>query len=53
MRPLPPGRRGAMTRWAYQVGGQLDLATSLLRRPLDLDLVNDEAALMMSNLPPA
>jgi hypothetical protein len=44
-----------MTRWAYQVGGQLDLAKSLLRRALDLhlDLVNDEAALMMSNLPSA
>jgi hypothetical protein len=42
-----------MTVWAYQVGGQVEGATNLLRRALDLDLENDEAALMMSNLPSA
>jgi CubicO group peptidase (beta-lactamase class C family) len=40
-----------MTGWAYQVDGELDVATSLLRRALDLDPDNEEAALMMSNLP--
>jgi hypothetical protein len=40
-----------MTGWAHQVDGHLDLARSLLRRALDLDPDNDEAALIMSNLP--
>jgi CubicO group peptidase (beta-lactamase class C family) len=42
-----------MTGWAHQVDGQLDLARSLLRRALDLDPANDDAALIMSNLPSA
>jgi hypothetical protein len=40
-----------MTGWARQVDGHLDLARSLLRRALDLDPENDDAALIMSNLP--
>lgn len=40
-----------MTGWAHQVDGHLDLARSLLRRALDLDPENDDAALIMSNLP--
>jgi CubicO group peptidase (beta-lactamase class C family) len=39
-----------MTGWAHQVEGHLDLARSQLRRALDLDPENDEAALMMRNL---
>ena len=39
-----------MTGWAYQVDGHLDLARSLLRRALDLDPDNHEAALIMSSL---
>ena len=42
-----------MTGWAHQVDGQLDLARSLLQRALDLDPDNDDAALIMSNLPSA
>lgn len=42
-----------MTGWAHQVDGQLDLARSLLRRALDLDPENDDAALILSNLPSA
>ena len=42
-----------MTGWAHQVDGQLDLARSLLRRALDLDPENADAALIMSGLPPA
>ena len=42
-----------MTGWAHQVDGHRDLARSLLRRALDLDPENDDAALIMSNLPPA
>jgi CubicO group peptidase (beta-lactamase class C family) len=42
-----------MTGWAHQVDGRLDLARSGLRRALDLDPENDEAALIMSNLPSA
>ena len=42
-----------MTGWAHQVDGHLDLARSLLRRALDLDPENEEAALIMSSLPPA
>lgn len=51
---LRPGSSAAwtMTGWAHQVDGQLDLARSRLRRALDLDSENDEAALIMSNLPP-
>jgi hypothetical protein len=33
------------------VNGNLDLARSLLRRALDLDPENDDAALVLSNLP--
>jgi hypothetical protein len=42
-----------MTGWAQQVDGHLDLARSLLRRALDLDPENHEAALIMSSLPSA
>ena len=42
-----------MTGWAHQVDGQPDLARSLLRRALDLDPENDDAALILSNLPSA
>jgi CubicO group peptidase (beta-lactamase class C family) len=42
-----------MTGWAHQVDGHLDLARSLLRRALDLDPENQDAALIMSNLPSA
>ena len=42
-----------MTGWAHQVDGQPDLARSLLRRALDLDPENDEAAQIMSSLPAA
>ncbi len=42
-----------MTGWAHQVDGHLDLARNLLRRALDLDPENDDAALIMSNLPSA
>lgn len=41
-----------MTGWAHQVDGQLDLARTGLRRALDLDPENDEAALLMSSLSP-
>ena len=40
-----------MTGWAHQVDGDLDLARSLLRRALDLDPDNDDATLIISNLP--
>ncbi len=40
-----------MTGWAHLVDGRLDLATSLLRRALDLDPENHDAALILSNLP--
>jgi CubicO group peptidase (beta-lactamase class C family) len=39
-----------MSGWAHQVDGRHDLARSLLRRALDLDPENDEAALIMSGL---
>jgi CubicO group peptidase (beta-lactamase class C family) len=39
-----------MTGWANQVDGDLDLARSQLRRALDLDPENDEAALILRNL---
>jgi hypothetical protein len=42
-----------MTGWAHQVDGHLDQASSLLRRALDLDPENEDAALIMSNLPSA
>ena len=42
-----------MTGWAHQVDGQPDLAKSLLRRALDLDPENEDAALILSNLPSA
>ena len=42
-----------MSGWAHQVDGQPDLARSLLRRALDLDPENDDAALILSNLPSA
>jgi hypothetical protein len=41
-----------MTGWAHQVDGRPDLARSLLGRAIDLDPDNDEAALIMANLPP-
>lgn len=39
-----------MTGWAHQVDGHLDLARSRLRRALDLDPENDEAAQILSSL---
>jgi CubicO group peptidase (beta-lactamase class C family) len=42
-----------MTGWAHQVDGHLDRASSRLRRALDLDPENQEAALIMSSLPSA
>ena len=41
-----------MTGWAHQVDGEPDNARRLLRRALDLDPDNAEAALLMDNLPP-
>lgn len=40
-----------MTGWAHQVDGHVDEARSLLRRALDLDPANDEAALILASLP--
>ncbi|WP_165553662.1 serine hydrolase domain-containing protein [Kribbella capetownensis] len=42
-----------MTGWAHQLDGQLDLARSALRRAVDLDPGNDDAAQLMSGLPSA
>lgn len=42
-----------MSGWAHQVDGHPDLARSHLRRALDLDPENDDAALIISNLPSA
>jgi CubicO group peptidase (beta-lactamase class C family) len=42
-----------MTGWAHQVDGDSDLARTLLRRALDLDPDNEDAALILSGLPPA
>ncbi len=39
-----------MTGWAHQVDGQPDLAESLLRRALELDPDNGDAALILGNL---
>ncbi len=41
-----------MTGWAHQVDGDPDLARSLLQRALDLDPENEDAALILSGLPP-
>ncbi len=41
-----------MTGWAHQVDGNLDLARTHLQRALDLDPENDDAALILGNLPP-
>ena len=41
-----------MSGWAHQVDGEPDLARSILRRALDLDPYNEDAALIMGNLPP-
>jgi CubicO group peptidase (beta-lactamase class C family) len=40
-----------MTGWAHQVDGDPDLARTLLRRALDLDPDNGDAALILGNLP--
>jgi Tfp pilus assembly protein PilF len=40
-----------MTGWAQQVDGDLDPARSLLHRALDLDPDNEDAALILGNLP--
>jgi CubicO group peptidase (beta-lactamase class C family) len=42
-----------MTGWAHQVDGRPDLARSPLRRALELDPDNDDAAQIIGNLPPA
>ncbi len=39
-----------MTGWAHQVDGHLDPARSLLRRALDLDPGNEDAALILGSL---
>jgi hypothetical protein len=39
-----------MTGWAHQVDGEPALARTLLRRALDLDPHNEDAALILSNL---
>ena len=40
-----------MTGWAHHLDGQLDLARSDLRRALDLDPENDDAAQLLSKVP--
>ena len=52
---LRPGSSTAwtMTGWAHQVDGDPYLARSLLRRALDLDPENRDAALIMTSLPSA
>lgn len=40
-----------MTGWAHQVDGRADLARVLLRRALDLDPENEDAALILGSLP--
>jgi CubicO group peptidase (beta-lactamase class C family) len=42
-----------MTGWAHQVDGDTDRARPLLERALDLDPENEDAALILSGLPPA
>ncbi len=42
-----------MTGWAHQIDGKHDRAKTVLRRALDLDPENDDAALILSNLPSA
>ena len=42
-----------MTGWAHQVDGEPDQARTLLRRALDLDPENEDAALILGSLPPA
>jgi CubicO group peptidase (beta-lactamase class C family) len=42
-----------MTGWAHQVDGHPEPARALLARALDLDPDNQDAALIMSSLPPA
>ena len=39
-----------MTGWAHQVDGQPDLAQTLLRRALDLDPENEDAALILGTI---
>ena len=41
-----------MTGWARSVDGDLEQARTLLQRALDLDPENDDAALILGNLPP-
>jgi CubicO group peptidase (beta-lactamase class C family) len=42
-----------MTGWAHQVDGDADEARALLQRALDLDPENEDAALILGNLPSA
>lgn len=42
-----------LTGWAQLVDGQPDLARSLLRRALGLNLENHDAAMILGYLPPA
>ncbi|WP_432478847.1 serine hydrolase [Nocardioides sp. GXQ0305] len=42
-----------MTGWAHQVDGRPEQARTLLRRALELDPGNDDAALILGTLPPA
>jgi Flp pilus assembly protein TadD len=52
---LRPGSPAAwtMTGWAHQVDGENDLARLQLRRALELDPDNEDAAQLLSVLPPA
>ena len=40
-----------MAGWAHQVDGDPDQARALLQRALDLDPENEDAALILANLP--
>ena len=40
-----------MIGWAHQVDGDLEQARTLLQRALDLDPGNDDAALILDDLP--
>jgi CubicO group peptidase (beta-lactamase class C family) len=42
-----------MTGWAHEVDGDVDLARTFLQRALELDPDNDDAALILGNLPSA